>query len=345
KKKESKSLAQLWVKGVAIDWNLLYEAGQRPHKVRLPTYPFARERYWIPELEEAKLPVNTNHQLHPLLHENASDLLEQKYSSVFSGKETFFSDHQVEGEKVLPGVAYLEMAREAGERSLHQPITQLRDIMWLSPIRVNGLAKSIQVSVFEAGEGLGYEVYSLPSVQEGRNVKETEEVIHSQGSLITAVQPPLPAVDVAGIQNRLTGERVGEECYALFKELGFGYGSTFRGIETLYYSREEALSRLSLSREEGYVLPPGLLDSALQTCIGLGLATEEKTLSLPFSVKEVTLYGAVDESRWTYARRSSGVPFGERVTKYDIDMLSEAGAVLLSFRDLVLLPVDGFQRK
>ncbi|MEM6602208.1 MAG: SDR family NAD(P)-dependent oxidoreductase, partial [Verrucomicrobiota bacterium] len=35
----------------------------------------------------------------------------------------------------------------------------------------------------------------------------------------------------------------------------------------------------------------------------------------------------------------------ERVTKYDIDLLSETGEVLLSFRDLVTLPVDGFQGK
>ncbi|HEY3366493.1 MAG TPA: SDR family NAD(P)-dependent oxidoreductase [Symbiobacteriaceae bacterium] len=41
-------VAQLWVAGVAVDWNLLYP-GQRPWKVTLPTYPFARESYWIPD--------------------------------------------------------------------------------------------------------------------------------------------------------------------------------------------------------------------------------------------------------------------------------------------------------
>ncbi|MEM0939182.1 MAG: polyketide synthase [Bacteroidota bacterium] len=44
--KELKSLAQLWVKGVEIDWNLLYKEGHKPNKMSLPTYPFARERYW-----------------------------------------------------------------------------------------------------------------------------------------------------------------------------------------------------------------------------------------------------------------------------------------------------------
>ena len=43
--KEIKSLAQLWVRGVAIDWNLLYP-DTKPQKLSLPTYPFKRERYW-----------------------------------------------------------------------------------------------------------------------------------------------------------------------------------------------------------------------------------------------------------------------------------------------------------
>jgi natural product biosynthesis luciferase-like monooxygenase protein len=44
-------LLELWVKGVAVDWERLYGPGsaygaRRPRRVALPTYPFARERYW-----------------------------------------------------------------------------------------------------------------------------------------------------------------------------------------------------------------------------------------------------------------------------------------------------------
>jgi amino acid adenylation domain-containing protein len=38
-------LGRLWVAGVEIDWNLLYEK-DRPRRVSLPGYPFARNRYW-----------------------------------------------------------------------------------------------------------------------------------------------------------------------------------------------------------------------------------------------------------------------------------------------------------
>jgi phthiocerol/phenolphthiocerol synthesis type-I polyketide synthase E len=41
-----KSLGQLWLAGVAIDWDAFYEA-ERRYRLPLPTYPFERERFWI----------------------------------------------------------------------------------------------------------------------------------------------------------------------------------------------------------------------------------------------------------------------------------------------------------
>jgi len=42
----ARSLARLWVSGVAVDWERYYH-GEKRHKLALPTYPFERQRYWI----------------------------------------------------------------------------------------------------------------------------------------------------------------------------------------------------------------------------------------------------------------------------------------------------------
>jgi acyl transferase domain-containing protein len=39
-------LLGLWVRGLAVDWTELH-IGQNPRRVPLPTYPFARDRYWV----------------------------------------------------------------------------------------------------------------------------------------------------------------------------------------------------------------------------------------------------------------------------------------------------------
>jgi len=45
--KQLLQLAELWVCGAKIDWRLLHKSSA-PKRISLPTYPFLRERYWIP---------------------------------------------------------------------------------------------------------------------------------------------------------------------------------------------------------------------------------------------------------------------------------------------------------
>ncbi len=44
---DSAMLAKLWVSGCNIDWRGFYAGGNVPTKTSLPTYPFAKERYWF----------------------------------------------------------------------------------------------------------------------------------------------------------------------------------------------------------------------------------------------------------------------------------------------------------
>jgi 3-oxoacyl-(acyl-carrier-protein) synthase/acyl carrier protein len=48
--KDFEKIALYWTQGGKIPWELLHE-GQKVRKILLPTYPFARERYWISEQE------------------------------------------------------------------------------------------------------------------------------------------------------------------------------------------------------------------------------------------------------------------------------------------------------
>jgi acyl transferase domain-containing protein/SAM-dependent methyltransferase/acyl carrier protein len=48
-KKKFEKILSLWVKGLSMDWSLLY-AGGTPRRVQLPVYPFARERYWFDDV-------------------------------------------------------------------------------------------------------------------------------------------------------------------------------------------------------------------------------------------------------------------------------------------------------
>jgi acyl transferase domain-containing protein len=327
KSKSYKILGQLWVKGFPIDWSLLYD-GIRPQKISLPTYPFARERYWIPD--QTSLHHGAG-KLHPLLHRNESNLREQKYVSTYTGEESFLKDHQVAEEKILPGVAYLEMARTAGERSLDQKVTRLREVSWLSPLKVNGKPQEVSIRLFPSAEEVGFEVYTMG----------TGESLHSQGILETEELLSPEPYDLASMMLRFHKVKEKEACYQYFKDKGLGYGPAFQGIERLYYNEEEALSKIVLPLEKGYVLSPGILDSALQTVSGLAFGVENTALALPFYVKAVNIYAELTVGMWAYVRKSGGSKPNGKAVAYDIDLINDHGEVVIEMEELVMVAVPG----
>ena len=146
-----KRIAKLWAQGGTVDWHLL--AGKTaPRRVHLPPYPFARERY-RPEAKAIGVP--TDKGLHPLVHANTSDLLEQRFTTFFTGLEFFLKDHVIQGRRVLPGVAYLEMAQRAFELSAGclkperpdgaVPQVRLRNIVWARPLVVGDHGAEIHI--------------------------------------------------------------------------------------------------------------------------------------------------------------------------------------------------------
>ncbi|MEH2067467.1 MAG: SDR family NAD(P)-dependent oxidoreductase [Nostoc sp.] len=56
-----KTLGQLWLLGVQVDWSGFYAHEQR-HRIPLPTYPFERQRYWIDQ-QPNSVPV-TKQEIH-----------------------------------------------------------------------------------------------------------------------------------------------------------------------------------------------------------------------------------------------------------------------------------------
>src|SRR5947209_17603561 len=93
-------------------------------------------------IQQSSQPTVKGSVIHPLLHSNTSDLAKQSYTSLFTGNEFFFKDHHVQGKALLPGVAYLEMARAAVAQALPRQADaattlELRNVVWAQPVVVS----------------------------------------------------------------------------------------------------------------------------------------------------------------------------------------------------------------
>ena len=322
---ELKALAQLWTKGIDFDWNLLNNGEVR--RIELPPYQFNEKRFWIESIHQVS--DTERALLTPLLHQNTSDFKTQKFTSIYTGSEEFLIDHQVQGIKTLPGVAYLELARSGGCLALDKVITGISDIVWLRPIQVTDKAVEITTSYLLDEHGAKFEISSITN-----GTKQ----IHSQGKLSTGSISAGIKHDLSEIRQQFGKKIMREECYAEFNQRGLNYGVGFQGIQEMYYSHTEALSRISLNSNSAYTLAPGVLDSALQSCMGIDFKTNNQALELPFSIKELNILGSLPDYLWCYVRLSNSE---SKLKEYNLDLCDDDGNVLVQIKGFVAISISG----
>src|SRR5262245_43183686 len=343
-KKRSK-LLELWVKGVEVDWGKLY-GEDKPRRLSLPTYPFAKERCWVDTAPSAAMDGRVAASaapaaLHPLLHINTSDLSEQRYSSTFTGEEFFLADHQAPAnghasQKVLPGVACLDMARAAIERALpsrpESTVLELRNTVWAQPVVVADKKQvSISLSANDNYE-IDYEIYSQEADQ---------EIIHCQGRAVWDREPAPARLDLEQLKGQMGQGRLEPGgVYAMCARMGLIYGPSFQGITAIHRGSGQVLAQLRLpsvvaDTSGDYVLHPSLMDGGLQAAVGLiDGGPESDQPRLPFALDLLRIISPCSQEMIAWARYAPGSQAGDHVIKLDIDLCDDRGNVCVQLRGL-----------
>lgn len=329
-------ILDLWTKGLSFDWKLLY-GKVKPKIVSLPTYPFKKESYWIPGTHKEKSDTETGKIsiLHPLLHENLSDFMEQKYRTILTGQEFFLKAHVIHGQKILPGVAYLEMAIAAIKASIDRKeediIFQLNNIIWAKAVIVNEKPVPLRISLYlENEEQISYQITGDNSG------------IHSEGSASLRLTEKTYEIDIRLKQLECNNSEISqEECYKAFEQIGFQYGREQRGIERLYLGKDEILASLELPEEikstrKDYTLHPSTLDSAIQATMGLMMENGTLGAYVPFALQTLRILDQNTEIKWASIRAINPDNSRNNLRKFDIDLCNDSGKVGIQLQGLTL---------
>ena len=265
-------------------------------------------------------------------------LTEQCFTKLFTGSEFYLNDHRVNNIPVLPGVAYLEMARAAGQlASPDQTVKAIKNVVWSLPIQMQGEPIPTFISLYpdEKESNVSFEV-------------TTEDTIHAQGKIIYGdeVENNPRTLDIAAIQSRCATIKSKDAIYSSFDHIGLHYGPSFQGIETLWTGEKEVLAKIVLpshlvSSKEDYYLHPSLLDSVLQTTAGLS-ASNDSTLYLPFSLGELTLIAPLPETVYAYVTRRDSAE--NSVVKYDIQVTDATGKIVVEIKEFTVRPLQQDER-
>lgn len=350
KNRDLNSIADAWSAGLDVDWLQLY-SDHLPYRLNLPTYPFARERYWLPERQE-DVSFNHNRQItpsrtiHSLLHSLTSDTAEQRFDSTFTGKEFFLTDHVVAGVRTMPGVVYLEMARAAfveaaGPVYGTQAQLQLKNIVWSNTFTVENYSRKVHTSLsLNHFPNMSYTIYTSDTTY------DDGQCILSQGQITPKMKQPATArIDLAALQTQCNqGSLSSTECYSSFSSLGIAYGPGLQSIQQLLIGQGCVLAKLALpasviSTQGDYILHPSLLDAAFQASLGLQVGKQNRSLSLPFALEDLEILQPCTTTMWAWVRYKSASLATNPITPHkspdqliDIDMCDEFGALCLSLK-------------
>jgi len=348
------ALGSLHVNGCDVAWERF--CPRAANCISLPTYPWQRDRYWLPDDIRSRLPSSRHHGSIPAADPNAHPLLGTPLmlalepsvhvweSALHLDSMPYLADYRIQGDPVFPGAGYIEMAL-AGIMGLHRNVpVALEEINF---DRLLQLSKETdrRVQVILSDDPAANTTFRVCS----RELNGSGWIQHASGKIRIGLG--LSSARIARdrprvVQARCSTTMMSTELYAHLEKVGRVYGKGFRSIESLWVGTNEALSRCYLHPEhfgamEKYEVHPALLDACFQTLLGVHL-TSVRAITGTYLISEidrVRIYRPLGVDIWIHAERH---PNDDNLTTVgDVFVIDAEGRVVAEMNGLRVKQLEG----
>ncbi|MFF9585263.1 SDR family NAD(P)-dependent oxidoreductase [Streptomyces achromogenes] len=329
------ALGRLWADG-AVSW--MPPATRTGTDVRVPSYPFQHQHYWLQPTTPSE---GLDTPDHPLLRSLVK--LPDGQGVVLTGKlsasvHPWLAEHTVLGSTLLPAMAFVDMAVHAGEHTA-SPI--LSELVLEAPLVLSEQdGVHVQVTV-----GAPDDTGRRPVTVHSRTSADPDEWTRHATGVLSAPTDGVTRADRAASPGPDDSEAVPVDIgsfYDRLAEAGYDYGPTFQGLTGIRRHGEDLHAEVSFPADPaqltGYRVHPALLDAAIQPLTLLaGLTAEDgdaggSPARLPFSFSGVSVTGAAATVRVVLH------PTGPDTCA--VRITDTAGTPVVSIDEIVLRPVE-----
>jgi acyl transferase domain-containing protein len=296
------SLGSLYTLGFPIAWRTL--VGSDRKLVKLPLYPWQLKSYWTESVESRDDRLLT--LLHPLLGQRMSPAHPTWELELSSRLLPYLADHRIQGNVLLPGAAYAEIALAAAHEVFSDGEYTLEGLTFKKALFLPDTSDPKVQTVLNPQEAT-VEVYSYTPTGEARwTLHATARLRRHQPSKLLRYEELK-----ASFAEHCTGRMSRSEFYQQTQAMGFQYGPAFQTIEEIQLGNSMSISKLrvpaSLEGElSSYFFHPSLMDAAFQTLLVAARPTEttegQHTPYLPISVDRIRILGRPTFEMQAFAR-------------------------------------------
>jgi phthiocerol/phenolphthiocerol synthesis type-I polyketide synthase C len=345
------SLGALYAQGHAVDWKKVYPDGRH---VRLPGYPWQRERCWVEGEEEASSgwgPPAADR--HPLLMRHVRGAHARHHhvweTELDRRRLPWLADHRLQGTMIVPGAAFVEMTLAACAEAFGDPPYVLDETeLHKALILPEKGARTVQVVC--TSDLLGEVTFQIFSRSPEGDPATAAWTLHANGKVRPGERPVPPGpIAIEEFKAGMDREKTRADFYQEVNDRGLTFGPTFQGVQHVWARDFAAIGKVRLPESlhadvVRYGAHPALLDAALQVMGGaLPVATRKATANsvlLPVQVGSIRFYAPVGPECWIY---SDLKPFTELAPDKFVGtgrLLDDSGRTLVEFRDVTLQRLD-----
>ncbi|OBQ19025.1 type I polyketide synthase [Anabaena sp. AL93] len=323
----AESLAQLYVRGVNINWQEFFPDEHR-WKVVLPTYPFQRERCWVEVKQERVARKSSEISAHPLLQERIySSVLKQgevQFEAYLSTDDLpYLSEHRAFGQAIMPASAYFEMVLAAGNQLFgNRPIT-FKDVAIEKALKLEE-PQTVQLVLTPDQDGYSWQIFGLVFINE-----EPTWTRYAAGKIAIGKD-----ISISELNANLTALQAGLEEYkdikAFYQKVAtqeMVYAGSFQTVRRLWRSDGEALGQIHLSKNflnQPYYWHPTLLDGCFQILLA-ALPADFSETYLPIGYPHFTFWQHPNKEVFSYVKLHSQP--GQEILKADLQLIGKDGQV------------------
>lgn len=331
-------LCRLYIKGAEITWEKILK-GSVAKRISLPGYIMKNTRCWVetndpPYYVKKRTEEGKKSEEHPLLGVClAENMFNITYQCELSSETHWvLSDHKIIQRNILPGTAYVEIAREACGKCFGEAEVELRDLIFLEPLMFSPWeAKQLQTLIIKK-EAAQVEFIICSRL-------EDSWVKHAEGKACRMESKEHLEFDIAETRSRLG--TVIDKSEVKEKTEVSEFGPRWNNIEEIHASSNEMLIKLALPKEfssdtEKYGIHPALLDNVANMAIRL---SDNKNYYLPFLYKSFKIYGKVPDIIYGYVKNKGQIIDGNEIIAFDILLVNSRGDVVGEIKDYTIKKV------
>ena len=334
------SLGALHNVGLPVNWKALYPHGG--NHVRLPSYPWQHERFWLDFSDGTAARGNgKGHLLGQHLQSATATGAHFWEINLSTQLFRYLNDHRVQGAVVFPAAAYVEMALAAASQAFGKGSYVLQNLEFKRALFVPERGHE-RVQLIISPQLVGDASFELHSLQGDEENSSGSWLLHAKGNV-----RPAHSLEGGSEREPLTPEELmarfpetvdATDFYPAMSAHGLQYGPAFQGVERIWRGDGEALGKLLLTEAvqaeaTAYEIHPALLDACFQVLAG-ALATGsgqqvKEGVYLPTGLRRFRLYRQPGAELWVHALFRPDDEGNGDVLTGDLYLLDHHGDVVL----------------